>query len=395
MASEWQSRFFGGLVNFVAEKAKAEDASLATYISTENMQPNFGGVTIAATLPNSGNITKFKTNDTLFSNIRTYFKKVWRAKFDGHCSNDVLVFRPNDETTLHSSYLHHLCRWEKFTEFSIRTSKGAKMPRGDKDALAQFEFELPPIKEQRAIARILGALDDKIELNRRTSETLEAMARALFKSWFVDFDGVAAQDRQESELGLIPKGWRVGTLADFAELNPEVWSKHTRPDEIRYVDLSNTKWGRIETITNYAAKEAPSRAQRVLRIGDTIVGTVRPGNGSFALVSEDGLTGSTGFAVLRPNKPEYMEAIYIAATSRENIEALAHLADGGAYPAIRPEAVAATQIIVATDDMLAKFSAIARPIFAKIAESENESHTLAQLRDTLLPKLLSGELRVK
>src|SRR5262249_34841777 len=163
--------------------------------------------------------------------------------------------------------------------------------------------------------RILGTLDDKIELNRRANETLEAMARALFKSWFVDLDPARAKAEGRdsglpgavgdlfpnrlvaSELGEIPEGWRIGSLADVSSLTPEVWSKETRPQEISYVDLSNTKWGRIEAVTGYKRDDAPSRAQRVLRSGDTIVGTVRPGNGSYAFVSEDGLTGSTGFAV--------------------------------------------------------------------------------------------------
>jgi type I restriction enzyme S subunit len=278
---------------------------------------------------------------------------------------------------------------------------------------------LPPLPEQRAIAHILGTLDDKIELNRRMSETLEAMARALFKAWFVDFEPVRAKmegrwrrgeslpglpahlydlfpDRLvDSELGEIPEGWGVVTLADLSLLNPEVWTKETRPSKINYVDLSNTKWGRIDAVTTYAASNAPSRAQRVLRPGDTIIGTVRPGNGSYALISEPGLTGSTGFAVLRPNKPVYVEFIYLTATAPDNIDTLAHLADGAAYPAVRPDVIAATPIVRPDDDVFARFSRIAGCLLAKIAENERESRTLAQLRDTLLPKLISGELQVK
>ena len=277
----------------------------------------------------------------------------------------------------------------------------------------KFELRIPPIAEQRAIAHILGTLDDKIELNRRMNETLEAIARALFKSWFVDFDPIRAMAEgrnsglpkpladlfpdsfEDSELGEIPKGWRLETLASFASLNPESWSKETRPAIIEYVDLSSTKWGRIEEVTRYKQESAPSRAQRVLRRGDTIVGTVRPGNGSYALVSDDGLTGSTGFAVLRPLTVEYAEFVYLGATASENVEALSHLADGGAYPAVRPEIVAATNGIKPGDDIIERFSHLAKPLLAKFAENERESRTLARLRDTLLPKLISGELRVK
>ena len=195
MAGEWEEERFGDLVRFVSNKVPAKDAIIDTYISTENMVADFGGVTPASALPLSGSVTKFKIGDTLFSNIRTYFKKVWKARFDGCCSNDVLVLRPTSEEALVPDYLYQICRWERFTELSVRTSKGAKMPRGDRDALADFKFWLPPLPEQRAIAHILGTLDDKIELNRKQNETLEAMARALFKAWFVDFEPVRAKCR--------------------------------------------------------------------------------------------------------------------------------------------------------------------------------------------------------
>jgi len=278
---------------------------------------------------------------------------------------------------------------------------------------------LPPLPEQRAIAHILGTLDDKIELNRRMSETLEAMARALFKAWFVDFEPVRAKmegrwqrgqslpglpahlydlfpgSLVDSELGPIPEGWKVGTLADLALLNPEVWKTETRPAKIIYVDLSNTKWGRIDSLTAYDSADAPSRAQRVLRTGDTIVGTVRPGNGSYAFIVEGGLTGSTGFAVLRPRAAHYAEVVYLAATAPDNIDRLAHLADGAAYPAVRPEVVAATPVVCPGDEVLARFSQAAGPALAKIAQNERASRTLAALRDALLPKLIRGEIRVK
>ena len=121
---------------------------------------------------------------------------------------------------------------------------------------------------------------------------------------------------------------------------------------------------------------------------------MRPGNGSYAFISEDGFTGSTGFAALRPLRTEYAEFVYFAATAAVNIEALSHLADGGAYPAVRPEVVVATQVIRSGDAILESFH-IAGPLVAKMAENERESRTLAALRDTLLPKLISGALRVK
>lgn len=278
--------------------------------------------------------------------------------------------------------------------------------------LRLVQVPVPDLAAQHATAKILGALDDKIDLNRRMSETLEAMARALFKSWFVDFDPVRAKAEgrepglplnvaeafpdllEESESGEIPAGWTRAPVHDLAEVNPEVWTAATRPNVIRYVDLSSTKWGRIEAIAELPLRDAPSRAQRVLRPGDTIVGTVRPANGAYALIGGEGLTGSTGFAVLRPREPELAELVYLAVTAPENIQELGRFADGGAYPAVRPEIVGASPAIRPGFAVIAAFSAAVRPMFSRVAGIERESRTLAALRDTLLPKLISGELRI-
>ena len=253
------------------------------------------------------------------------------------------------------------------------------------------------------------------------NRTLEAMARALFQSWFVDFDPVRAKlalrgaegaagqapaglkpelaalfpDRLVAVEGReVPEGRGIGTVGDIALLNPESWTKDTRPDVINYLDLSNTKWGRIDAVTVYSQQDAPSRAQRVLRPTDTIVGVVRPGNGSYAFISEDGLTGSTGFAVLRPQRPAFAEFVYLAVTNKDNIDTLAHLADGAAYPAVRPEIVSATPIVKPAADVVQAFSRLTGSMLKKMDRNERESRTLAALRDTLLPKLISGALRV-
>lgn len=263
-----------------------------------------------------------------------------------------------------------------------RTIHGSTVDRIPLIDMPTFPIVVPvDLDEQEAIGRVLGTLDDKIELNRRMSETLEAIARLLFEAWFINAD-----DAQE---------WETGSLADFASLNPEAWSRDNRPAEIRYVDLANTKWGRIEATMVYARDDAPSRAQRVLRRGDTIIGTVRPGNGSYALIPQDGFTGSTGFAVLRPLKAAYTEFVYLAATAPASIEMLSHLADGGAYPAVRSEVVATTPVVKPPAELLERFSHLAAPLLEKVAHNERESRTLAELRNTLLPRLISGEIRVK
>ena len=272
----------------------------------------------------------------------------------------------------------------------------------------EMRITLPTIRQQRAVARVLGTLDDRIELNRRMNETLEAMARALFRSWFVDFDPVRARMEGrdpglpgplaglfpnrlvDSGTGPIPEGWSTGTLEDVASLNPESWNARNAPERVAYVDLANTKRGRIERIESHRWRTAPGRARRVLRPGDTIVGTVRPGNGSFALIGRDGLTGSTAFAVLRPRTPHDRELVWCAATSRGTLERLAHLADGGAYPAVRPRAVADTRVVLADVAVRKAFSSLTARWLDRVEHNGRESGKVAALRDALLPPLVSG-----
>lgn len=310
-----------------------------------------------------------------------------------------------------ASYLYWVLRTPQYRDYCAGHAMGSAVV-----ALSRRDFLSYPVpqptKQRRGMVALFDVVEEKVELNRQINETLETIARSLFKSWFVDFEPVRAKaegrdpglpkaladlfpDRLvDSQHGEIPEGWEVGTLEEFALLNPETWTRGTCPDLINYVDLSNAKWGHLETVAHYERDDAPSRAQRVLRVSDTIVGTVRPGNGSYAFIPEDGFTGSTGFAQLRPRDSKFAEFVYLAATAPENIEVLSHLADGGAYPAVRPEVVTATRITKATNELLKEFSRAVGPLLTRSAAIERESCALASLRDTLLPRLISGDLRI-
>jgi len=267
-----------------------------------------------------------------------------------------------------------------------------------------------PLKRQTEIATILGRLDDKIELNREIYNTLEAAVRAIYQDWFVEFGPVRAKMRGaapylplplwelfpdrlvRSASALLPEGWSVRTLYDVATINPESWSTTHHPERVLYVDLSNTTWGRIERTTTHYWHEAPTRARRVLRKGDTIVATVRPGNGSFALIHDDGLTGSTAFVVLRPQIATDRAFIWCAATAPRNITRLATLADGAAYPAVRPDVVAATPIPLADVATRRAFANVAGPLLRATMTCRRESRFLTDTRRTLVRHLVQGDV---
>ena len=354
-----------------------------------------------------------RTGDIVFSRVGSVDRRALVREpengwlFSGRC----LRVRA-DPRKIDSAYLSYFFGLPSFKEHVRAIAVGATMPSLNTQILSDIVLPHPcDLNKQRAIAHILGTLDDKIELNRRMNETLEAMARALFKSWFVDFDPVRAKMEGsdtglpqrtanlfpsrmvDSELGAVPEGWKAATLGDIASLNPESWKSSNPPHTVTYVDLASAKWGYLDKVKSYTWEKAPSRARRVLRKHDTIVATVRPGNGSFALIGTNGLTGSTGFAVLRPQKTFDRELVWCAATSLDNIERLAHLADGGAYPAVRPNAVLATPIVLANRCVRKAFAKFTGVILDRIEEYKYESRALAGMRDTLLPKLVSGQIQ--
>jgi type I restriction enzyme S subunit len=330
-----------------------------------------------------------------------------------------LVFKQEDAPR---KYLYWLLQTPQYREYCRAHSTGTTNLGLARDDF--LNFEVPPLtRERQWIVDLVQTIEDKIELNRRINETLERMAQAIYRDWFVDFGptrrkvtggldpvaimgGVTPDSTRAAQLAALfpaaladeglPMGWTAGTLNRLALVNPESWKTKNHPAQVEYVDLSNTKWGTIEATASLTWDAAPSRARRIVRVGDTIVGTVRPGNGSFAYIGRDGYTASTGFAVLRPKQAIYTDAIYVAATAADNIARLANLADGhgGAYPAVNPDVVGDTSFPVVRDELLAAFSVFATPLRAKVEQAKLENQTLAETRDHLLPRLISGTVRV-
>ena len=273
----------------------------------------------------------------------------------------------------------------------------------------------PPLAEQKAIAAVLGALDDKIELNRRMNATLEAMAQGLFQSWFVDFDPVRAKLDGREPVGLdsataalfpkqfdhgehviLPVGWRFAAIEEVSAINAWSLSKNDGLESLEYIEISEVNRGNIASVETYPRGEEPSRARRRLRHGDTVLSTVRPDRGSYflSLNPPENRVASTGFAVLTPTIVPW-SFLHVALTLPEVSEHLGQMADGGAYPAVRPEIIGSMQVSLPNSPkILDAFHRTCAPLLEQAEANRTQSCTLATLRDTLLPKLLSGELSV-
>lgn len=280
--------------------------------------------------------------------------------------------------------------------------------------LRKVRVPVPPLMEQRAIAQILGALDDKVDLNNELSAILDRMAQALFKSWFVDFDPVTAKaigqlpftmDAKtwalfpgtlvDSEAGPIPASWGLGTLGDVVEINPRSITETYPHRVIEYIDISSVSAGRLKSRTSCDLVKAPSRARRLVQDGDTIWSCVRPNRRSYLYIDDPSQNQvvSTGFAVLSPRgvPPSFL---YEFVTADSFVDYLTANAEGSAYPAVRPEVFARAEVILPPKALLECFEGFVRPWLKCVAQNERESLALTLLRDALLPELLSGRLRV-
>ena len=316
-------------------------------------------------------------------------------------------------------FLRYVIGSPEFTKHIQSITTGSLVPHISSRQIKDFAFKLPPLATQKRIAAVLSALDAKIALNQRINLELEGMAKLLYDYWFVQYD-FPLSAAQAAALGKprlagqpyrtsggkmvfnptlkreIPEGWEVGSLSELCHLNHRTWPNKDHPDQVTYLDLANAKNGEILSVQNFAWDESPSRARRILTPGDTIIGTVRPGNRSFALVpnSEEILTGSTGFAVLTPKSAIYREFNYLSLTSESNINRLTTVASGAAYPAVNPEVAAAQSIALPDAELIQQFHQTTASFFNLIERHRAQNQELTALRDWLLPMLMNGQVRV-
>ena len=378
-------------------KVDVSKLTLKTYISTENMLPNKGGVTEASSLPTVQLTQEYKKGDILVSNIRPYFKKIWQAKCDGGCSNDVLVFQGN--SNIDGDFLYYILANDDFFAYSMATSKGTKMPRGDKTSIMQYEVPIFDIDTQRKIASVLRSLDEKIELNSTINNNLEQQAQAIFKEWFID-------NPENNE-------WSTGTFSELIKstLNGD-WGKEAPTGNntekvycIRGADIPEVKAGnkgkmptRYILPKNFAAKQ--------LAASDIVVeisgGSPTQSTGRCTAITQslldryDSGMVCTNFCKAMKPKEGYSLFIYYywqylygkgVFFSYENGTTGIKNLDFSGF-------IETETILIPPVDKIIAFDDYCKSIFNQIFANGKQNEHLAVLRDTLLPKLMSGELDV-
>jgi len=290
--------------------------------------------------------------------------------------------------------------------------------------LSAIELSLPSLSEQRAIAHILGTLDDKIELNRRMSETLEAMARALFKSWFVDFDPVRAKAEgrwrrgeslpglpahlwglfpdsfEDSELGEIPKGWEIKSIGDLVEV---VGGSTPRTEKAEYWNGGSHHWVTPKDLSGLSIPVLLNTERKITDAGlaqissgllpkGTVLLSSRAPIGYLA-IAEVPVAINQGFIAMKPDSG--ISNLFLLRWASTAHDEIVSYANGSTFLEISKSSFRPIHIVVPAASVMSHFDLVSRPMYLKVVEQERESRALAALRDTLLPKLISGEIRVK
>ncbi len=321
-------------------------------------------------------------------------------------------------------YIYYYFTWSKTVNLIHALNSKSVQPVFNYTTLKQFALELPPVDEQRAIAHILGTLDDKIELNRRMNETLEAMARAIFKSWFVDFDPVRAKASGEppesicrrlgltpdllalfpdrlvdSELGEIPEGWEWSSIGDQVDI---VGGGTPSTKESDYWDGGSFNWatpkdlsGNPDSVLLKTGRKITQKGLEVISSGLLPAGTVLLSSRApvgYLTIAKMPTAINQGFIAMKCHK--LLTPEYVLQWANSAMDEIKQRASGTTFAEISKKNFRPIKAVVPTSDVMDEYTSVVRAMYDKISLNVAESDSVGEIRDSLLPKLLSGELLV-
>ncbi|EQB2600468.1 restriction endonuclease subunit S [Aeromonas salmonicida] len=313
------------------------------------------------------------------------------------------------------SFLFALLSTPEFESYIQNVTTGTAVPHISAKQILDFEFRLPPAYVRAKVGEIVAALNERITLLRETNTTLEAIAQALFKSWFVDFDPVHARARgeqpaglapevaalfpdsfEESALGMVPRGWSLSQLSEAYEINPT--RKLKKGEMAPYLDMASVATSG-HTVAGVADREMGSGTKFIN--GDTLLARITPclENGKTAFVDflsqEQTGWGSTEFVVLRPKAPLPAYHGYLLARHTAFREhAIQSMSGTSGRQRVQNDVLSRYLVTVPSEKVAMAFNDVISPLQQKITENHRQAQTLANLRDTLLPRLISGQLRL-
>lgn len=302
----------------------------------------------------------------------------------------------NESKDFGNDFIYWLLKDPRYVNYIKSCQSGTTVRMITKANIENYTFVCPNKKSRLLISRFLWTLEKKIELNRRINENLEQQAQALFKSWFVDFEPFKGGKFVDSELGMIPEGWKVKKLGELCD---SISVTHPcKEGQLIFLNTGDIENGFVLNHKYMNIKDMPGQAKKSIQENDILYSEIRPINRHFAFVNfpAQEYIVSTKLMVLRANDNESSIRLYQYLTSEDVINELQHEAESrsGTFPQIRFENIKSLKILIGSDDVEKKYTKYIGNIYKMIFQYRKEIMRLAQLRDTLLPRLMSGELAI-
>ena len=411
--SEWREVNFGELVESVSTKHKFNRDKIVLINTSDILEGKVLNHTYVENKNLKGQFKKsFQKGDILYSEIRPKNKRFAYINFDADdyvASTKLMVLRKRIDN-VDRNFIFQLLKSEEIINRLqvLAESRSGTFPQITFTELSKLKVKLPPFKVQKSIAHILSTIDDKIEINDQINENLQSISQLLFKHWFVDFEfpneeGNSYQssggEMVESELGMIPKGWKVNKVNDIASVIGG-GTPSTKKEEY-YADIG-IPWITPRDLSGYSFKFISRGSRDITEIGlknssaklmpkGTVLFSSRAPIG-YTVIAKNEVCTNQGFKSLAPKEGFGTEFIYyLIITDKEKIEGLAN---GSTFKEVSGQTLKDYKIVIPSKDILKKFEDISSNLSDMILKCEEEINTLSSLRDTLLPKLMNGEIDV-
>ncbi len=398
---EWKEYRLGDFMEF-NPKISLKKNTVARKITMDQLVPHSRDIYSWTYEPYSGG-AKFQNGDTIMARITPCLengKHAFISLLDenevAYGSTEYIVIRGRNGIS-DNLFIYYLSHVSSFKEAAVKSMVGSSgRQRAQVDVLENLTMMLPALPVQRKIAKILSKLDDKIAINKRVNDNLEQQAQALFKSWFVDFEPFKDQPFVESELGMIPQGWKVGSFIDLINVMPggtpstgvsEYWDNATIP----FFSPKDANGVYCFDTEKHISEIGLSNCSSHLYPKDTLFITARGTVGKITLAGVPMAMNQSNYALV---SKDGVGKFYLYLLTQTIVSILLKKANGAVFSAITTKDF--NEIIVCpTFEIISDFEKLVKPMFDKIHILMDESRRLAELRDTLLPRLMSGEINLK
>ena len=387
------SLILNDVAKFVTSKIDILEIDETNYVSTENMLPNKCGVSEASSLPNTQTVREYLPNDILINNIRPYFKKIWFSNKCGGCSNDVFVLRT--KKNYDSKFLYYVLSSDDFFSYVMATAKGTKMPRGDKKAIQKYNVPEFPIEDQIKISSFLNIIDQKIEINKELNKKLDLLLDLLFNENFINKfnnEDVGWKIKNIGELPLVITDYVAnGSFASLKE-NVSILDYEDYAYFIRNTDLKSKSFEKFVNKHSYDfLKKSSLYGNEILisNVGD--VGSVY----LCPFLDKPMTLGNNMILVKSKDISIYLNYyLFLLFKSNYGQYLLSTITTGSVQSKFNKTEFKSLELILPNDELIIKFNEIVSPIFVYKNKISDEITRLVNLRDVLLPKLMSGEIDV-